>query len=158
MSNYNSIIEQNNTELEGILESVEALPDAENLDDVMDEQDSIIDQIQAALEGKAAASVETCTVVIQQSGGALLRAFGATCFDGKDFYPERDIATSNEIEMPHTIENVVCGTLLYVHIGAIMPNSSIVGGTSLGIYTGAVCYQITANPGETATITIREDD
>lgn len=28
MSNYNSIIEQNNTELEGILETIEALPDA----------------------------------------------------------------------------------------------------------------------------------
>lgn len=70
MSNYNSIIEQNNTKLEGILESVEALPDAENLDDVMDDQESLIDQIQAALEGKAAASVETCTVSLSYSGSA----------------------------------------------------------------------------------------
>ena len=29
MSNYNSLIEQNNTELEGILESIKSLPDAE---------------------------------------------------------------------------------------------------------------------------------
>lgn len=70
MPNYNSIIEQNNTELEGILSTINVLPVTENLDEVMDEQDSIIDQIQAALEGKAAASVETCTVSLSYSGSA----------------------------------------------------------------------------------------
>ena len=38
--------------------------EGENLDDVLAAQDNTIDQIQAALEGKAAASVETCTVTL----------------------------------------------------------------------------------------------
>lgn len=71
MSNYEPIIEQNNTELQsnntdlqGLLDTINALPVAENLDTALTDQESLIDQIQAALEGKAGASVETCTVTL----------------------------------------------------------------------------------------------
>ena len=37
----------------GMKAAVEAIDTSEDLDEVLDEQDSIIDQIQAALEGKA---------------------------------------------------------------------------------------------------------
>lgn len=67
MPNYNSIIEQNNTELEEILSTINVLPVTENLDEVMDEQDNIIDQIQAALEGKAAASGVSLDVITASS-------------------------------------------------------------------------------------------
>lgn len=42
----------------GMKAAVDAIDTSENLDDVLTEQESIIDQIQAALEGKAAANVE----------------------------------------------------------------------------------------------------
>lgn len=44
--------------LDDMAQDIAAIDTSENLDDVLDEQESIIDQIQAALEGKAAASVE----------------------------------------------------------------------------------------------------
>lgn len=44
--------------LDDMAQDIAAIDTSENLDDVLDEQDSIIDQIQAALEGKAGASVE----------------------------------------------------------------------------------------------------
>lgn len=47
--------------------AVDEIDTSENLDDALDEQESLIDQIQAALEGKAAASVETCTVTIDDN-------------------------------------------------------------------------------------------
>ena len=111
--------------------AVDAIDTSENLDEPLTEQESLIDQIQAALEGKAGAnglSVETCTVVIQESGGADLIAFGATCFDGEVFYAEHDFKSSApHITLPHTIENVVCGTILCVSIGAVLPTASISG-------------------------------
>ena len=74
MSNYEPIIEQNNTELQsnntdlqGLLDTINALPVAENLDDALDEQESIIEQIQAALEGKAAASGVSLDVITAAS-------------------------------------------------------------------------------------------
>ena len=67
MSNYELIIEQNNTELQsnntdlqGLLDTINALPVAENLDAVLEdhgdaitEQDALIANIQTALESKA---------------------------------------------------------------------------------------------------------
>ena len=44
--------------LDDMAQDIAAIDTSEDLDEVLDEQESIIDQIQAALEGKAAASVE----------------------------------------------------------------------------------------------------
>lgn len=147
----------------GMKAAVDAIDTSENLDEVLTEQESIIDQIQAALEGKAAASVETCTVVIRESGGADLVAFGATCFDGEVFYAEHACTlTEPYTVLPHTIANVVCGSILCISVGAVIPTISGPGVSSgyevLYDYGGIACCQITANPGETATITIVEND
>ena len=56
--------------------AVDAIDTSEDLDEVLDEQDGIIDQIQAALEGKAAASVETCTVTLNLTEASYTSAIG----------------------------------------------------------------------------------
>lgn len=46
----------------GMKAAVDAIDTSEDLDEPLNEQESLIDQIQSALEGKAAASVETATL------------------------------------------------------------------------------------------------
>lgn len=56
--------------LDDMAQDIAAIDTSEDLDEVLTQQESLIDQIQAALEGKAAASVETCTVSLSYSGSA----------------------------------------------------------------------------------------
>ena len=98
----------------GMKAAVEAIDTSEDLDEVLDEQDSIIDQIQAALEGKAAASVETCTVEITSDSIAhvTILSYSYLATDGKvsTLHTDYGAGVSNA---NISLENVVCGSLIY---------------------------------------------
>lgn len=108
----------------GMKAAVEAIDTSENLDEVLDEQDSIIEQIQAALEGKAGASVETCTVTLR--GG--IRSYAVTtCDNGIITYR---YATANFTSTsPGVIElpNVVCNSIMAISASGNITGFSITG-------------------------------
>ena len=117
----------------GMKAAVEAIDTSEDLDEVLDEQDSIIDQIQAALEGKAGASVdyETCAVTVSSDGNALCYGYTATVVENgklKAITDFRDIGGNNPVTLPITL-NVVCGTAfsLYKYSAQYVPATQYTG-------------------------------
>lgn len=116
MSNYNSIITQNNTDLSGnntdlqdLLNTINTLPSAGgDLDAVLAEQAELIASIQTALEGKAGASVETCTVILK----GVIGTCAVTICDNGVITPRvfDFLGTVLDVELT----NVICNSVMHV--------------------------------------------
>lgn len=140
MSNYNSILQTNNSSLEEIITQLNKLPDT-----------------------GSGGSVDTCTVNITMSSGIASESYGAWVYENgaysiKYFIPER----YPQVVYPVTITNVVCSSMLYINFNANEVSANIDGNcqwinrttTSLG----HMYFQLSANAGETITIDLYDSD
>lgn len=117
-------------------------------------QEALIAQIASALEGKAAGgsgsgNVETCTVIINGDYGYVSHYIATV-------YEENIIQSANKksVALPHTINNVVCNTAMYVLIETDKSiTNSITKAEQLNGMPKTGTYKITAADGETATLT-----
>lgn len=133
-------------------ENGEVITGTFTIDNELATQDDLIAQIQATVEGLPEASggssgggVETCTLVIDSSSvGYPINNYYATVVNNGAICAQYYLNVgTNQI----SIDNVVCGSVLTVTLaGNAIPNPS--GAEYL--YAGV--YEITASPGETATI------
>lgn len=135
-----SVLENNSTKMADILAAVNALPDA------------------GSGGGGGSGSVETCTVQI--SGTMQISAYLATVYINNEITVSNyrwDYGGDNLFSV--TIENVVCGSGLTVHInGGNMPDVTITNGELLTAYANAQQIHITAGAGETVTIVTYDAD
>lgn len=149
--------------------AVDAIDTSENLDDALDDQESLIDQIQAALEGKAAASVETCTVVVSVKGNTAyntgLSGLWAFCYS-EDYYiadvSDASLETGTVYDevygqtfntWKYTVPNVVRNSFVNIisGCGAMVVNYS--GASVLyGDFSTEALIAITAEAGGTARL------
>lgn len=127
------------------------------LDAELSQQDSLITQIQTALDGKAAggsggASVETCSVTITSADSDKITNYMTTVFQNGELDNVFHMNSWSRPSTPIVIPNVVCGTTVYVS-----------GAYSLADFTVANCeytkqtsvsgtFKITAGSGENVTI------
>lgn len=103
--------------------AVDAIDTSEDLDDALDDQENLIDQIQAALEGKAgvsAPSVETCTLTLS---GAVAD-YAVTVYDNNTI-SHRYVTNINT--KPIEVSNVVCNSIIIVSTKSIEPAHEIIG-------------------------------
>ncbi len=114
-----SQLTKNTTDLDALIAKANALPDAgtsEDLTAVLDAQETLISELEAELEGKAAGGggVETCTVNIQFSDGAKLILYSYTHLDsnGKITTSYIDLGTGSTATLQ--LDKVVCNSLLYI--------------------------------------------
>lgn len=112
-----SPLKQNTTTIQELLNTINNLPEAENLDTeistqttLLSEQDTKIAELAQVLAGKAGGadqvSYDTCTVSITADGGWLY-GYCATCFDGENIIYKH--AFSNNLGNI-IIEDVICGS------------------------------------------------
>ena len=174
MSFYNDALQQNNTELQsnntdlqGLLDTINALPVAENLDTVLAQQETLIEDIKTALEGKAAGgtSVETCQLHVGSDGSSMNVIYTGLINGVPHSYfrhdKTSDIDTDNcicgsvvicimSLACTYSVENasIVDNNFLY---GTLLPE----GHASLSTYCYA--FRIDAPPGGLVTIYLEED-
>lgn len=119
----NNNLEGNNIDLQSILNTINNLPAAgsgtEDLDAEITEQEGLIEQIEAALVGKAAGGgieIETCTVeIIPPANKNNLRYFGISLNVLEDKKIVESYAGGIDFEQGNHIivENVVCGSFIW---------------------------------------------
>ena len=140
--------------------------ETETYTDSLGELESVINSLpEAGGSSGGSASVETCTVVVTVTYP--LYGASATCYENGEFIP---IAISvSQGNQASTINNVVCGSCVTVAdcIPSAMPgytveNAELIQASYYGI-SGNSSYpvypfKITAAAGETATITIYDND
>ena len=105
-------IQANNTELQSILDIAYALPDIENIDDELSEQDDIIGQIQEKIAQKATPSYDTCTVIITTTGSQIARAILYTTVENNII--ENHFVDGKSLSNTLTINNCLCGSVLWL--------------------------------------------
>lgn len=110
----------NITNLQEILNKVNTLPSAENLEDELNSQSTLIAEQNAkiaelaeALANKQASvkKYDTCTIGITSIGGKLL-GYCATCFDGENVVYKYNFSSNNLGNI--TITDVICGSVFSV--------------------------------------------
>ena len=118
-----SPLKQNTTTIQELLNTINSLPNAENLDTELDtqatllsEQDAKIAELAEILAGKASggsgsSSYDTCTISITVEHGWLY-GYCATCFDGEDITYKYNFLSSNLGNI--TITDVICGSPLSI--------------------------------------------
>jgi hypothetical protein len=113
-----SPLKQNTTTIQELLDTINTLPTAENLDTelssqttLISEQDAKIAELAQVLAGKAGGgdkvSYDTCTVSITVQSG-MLYGYCATCFDGEEVIYK--YAFSGGLGNIIMIEDVICGS------------------------------------------------
>lgn len=143
--------------------AIDTIPVGEDVTAETTEYTELLTDLEAAVDALPEAgggeSVETCTVVINTTISRTLNLFlmCATCYKDGVITP---VYVSSYTSLPHTIENVICGTTVYAGISgsASIPtwrgeNCDIVGQN--GVQAIAV---ITAAAGDTATMTFYDND
>lgn len=157
-------IKNNTASLQDLLDKVNALPEAENLDAELDtqstllsEQDAKIAELAQVLAGKVgggSTSYDTCTVVINTITSAHQYCF--TCFEnGEIVYKQQ--ASDSSISSPIAIEKVICNSYFLIahRIGLYkvqydnltVVDASVVGVTCIApSQAGAVAYITIDNP------------
>ena len=105
-------IQANNTELQSILDIAYALPDIENIDDELSEQDAIISQIQEEIAQKAAPSYNTCTVAITTTGSQIARSVLYTTVENN--VVENHFVSGQSLSNTLTINNCLCNSVLWL--------------------------------------------
>lgn len=148
----------NSDDLPGLIESIST---AEDLTAVLDEQEAIITELEAALEGKAGggtASVDTCTVKITcfQAIGVYL----ATAYVDGAYVPLHANKAVGESETALTLENVVCGSYILINHEHDFPGYTLGGGvTQVSTnYARTAVFQAPTEAGATGTIDIYDND
>ena len=111
----------NTTKLQNLMDKINTLPEAENLDEVISDQDDLISQIQDAVNslpeaGSGGAELETCTVNITSVGGNFGSAYGTcvyTTIENGQLKHMRVDGETNNMSI-----SCVCGSLLIVTEGS----------------------------------------
>lgn len=157
-------ISNNTTKLQSLMDKVNSLPTAENLDTELSAQDILITQIAEALGGRAVDSgsnANTCSVVIN------------TVSCGIDNCRATIVNDDGQIEAMHfydstgntpslTLNNIVCGSVLYVRFSYVMSGTITVAGENESYCTTidqtGIYMVVSDNAGTTTTITCSDDD
>ena len=105
--------------------------------------------------GGSGGDVETCTVVLTSQHG-YIEAYCATILEDGEVSATSMLQTE---ALSVTLENVLCNSAVYLRIGApILFGSSLTNAELLFQSTGDCAFKVTAKAGETASITVRDDD
>jgi hypothetical protein len=122
MSNYNSQLQSNNTDLQTVLQTLQTKAAGENLDSELNtqstlllEQDTKIAELAEVLANKAgggSVSYDTCTVKIDTLNGTLY-GYSVTCFDGSEVVYKYDFNSSGLGENI-TLTDVICGSSIAI--------------------------------------------
>lgn len=128
-------ITANNTRLSALVETAESLPDA----------------------GSGGGGVETCTVTLKSVGVGYLREIYTTQYVDGSLIQYNNIAPfSNTV----TIENVVCGTVIwFITVQPIIPAySTTQDSKQISGYQGNWAFTVATTAGVSCTIEVRDDD
>lgn len=163
-------IKNNTTSLQDLLDKVNALPEAENLDTeistqstLLSEQDAKIAELAQVLAGKAGGGsggtpIETCTVTVNMVS-LPARQYLATIFTEENGISSKTNEMTG-LNNPTIVENVVCGSSFYLlTLQPILAGYSVSGGASLiKRNTNNWFFSIPQKPTGEVVITVREDD
>lgn len=134
--------------LDDMAQDIAAIDTSENLDTVLARQETLIEDIKTALEGKAGTngpSIETCTVEVIKTGGPVnIYQYSVVLYDPdtgiySEYFHSDNIQTladdeddegsgdsaSTESFLTGIFSNVVCGTHLYLYIESLYADVNI---------------------------------
>lgn len=132
--------------------------------------DALITRVSAAKDvaaslpsaGGGASSVETCTVIINHPNSSQdkLEQYFVTTYINGEYTASYNVTYNNPIITPLTINNVVCGSQLYLEsrVDSMMWGYSTEKAEVMQKLAGYFVIKITAGAGETATIDIYDID
>ena len=123
---YNDELTSNNTDLQGILTTINALPEA-------------------------GGGVETCTLQVIDDDMVMTSIYYTGLQNGSTHL-------FKVIGYPSTSSyDVVCGSILYIELGASAIKIQTNGLNTLSEYGKKIIYEITASAGDTVTISIHDN-
>lgn len=128
-----------------------------------------IAELEAELEGKASGgssseSVETCTVNITMSSGFGSESYGALVYENETYAVKcfTPVGSDRQPQYPITINNVVCNSMLHIHLSALEPSANVSGNCQWVNDNNSsfthLYFLLSANAGETITIDLYDND